>query len=171
MTKPKYQGIKSSKIPSVNLPVGSSDDDVLGIARIIAGELGGTKGPAETFSPVHMWDVSLPQAGVEIDIPYPADHNCILFVRRGGVEVVGGSTDDAQQKLKTSSLGPQDVALMRMDGSDTLRVKATKADSSLMVMGGEKINEPIAARGPFVMNTQNEIQQAISDYQLGKMGR
>lgn len=163
MTKPGYQAIAKDKIPSVNLPLGSEGSDTLGTARLIAGELGAVKGAAKTFSPVQMWDVSLPHVGSEVDIPFPSDHNCIVFVRRGGVEVV---TD-----TKNTPLGPQDVALMRLDGNGTLRLRVAAPDSSVMILGGEPLNEPIAAQGPFVMNTQDEIHMAISDYRMGKMGR
>jgi quercetin 2,3-dioxygenase len=141
MTKPRYQPILKDKVPSVNLPIGS--EEPLGNARIIAGELNGTKGVAKTFSPVQMWDVSLPHVGSEIDIPYPADHNCIIFVRRGRVSVLSGEDGDG----KKSELGPQDVALMRLDGSDILRLRVDAADSSVLIMGGEPLNEPIRAQG------------------------
>ena len=109
-----------------------------------------------------MWDVSLPAKGTEVDIPFPASQNCIVFVRRGGVQVLGGDNK------KSSSLGPQDVAIMHLDGSDHLRVHVDQADTSLLIMGGEPLNEPIAAQGPFVMNTQAELRQAMVDYRSGK---
>lgn len=69
---------------------------------------------------------------------------------------------------KKSSLGPQDVALMHLDGSDKIRVRTEKPDTSLLIMGGEPINEPIAAQGPFVMNTFDEIRKANLDFRAGK---
>jgi redox-sensitive bicupin YhaK (pirin superfamily) len=169
MTKPRYQPILNEQVPVVNLPLGSAsshekDTPVVGTARVIAGDLGETHGVAKTFSPVQLWDISLPNEDSEVEIPFPADHNCILFVRRGSVEVLshnGGK--DTVQVLK-----PQEVALMRVDGSDTVKVRVKESNSALLVMGGEPLNEPIAAQGPFVMNTQEEIYQAISDYRMGK---
>jgi hypothetical protein len=174
MAKPGYQAITKEKIPQVTLPLkqlgaaeSASPEEALGSARIIAGQLGETKGAATTYSPVQMWDISLPHAGSEVDLPFPADHNCIVFVRRGSVQVLSGNADN----LKASSLGPQDVALLRLDGSDMLRLRVVAPDSSVLILGGEPIGEPIAAKGPFVMNTQDEIRQAIRDFSAGKMGR
>jgi redox-sensitive bicupin YhaK (pirin superfamily) len=104
-----------------------------------------------------MWDVTLPHAGSVIDLPFPSDHNCTVFVRRGSVEVLSGEKDDT--KLRASKLGPQDVALMRLDGSDIHRIRISEPDSSIMILGGEPLNEPIANLGPFVMNTNTEIQK------------
>ncbi len=166
MTKPRYQAITKDKIPSVDLPLGPREEGVesLGTVRLIAGELDNVKGAAMTFSPVEMWDVILPHAGAEVDIPFPADHNCIVFVRRGKVEILSGD----EGKGKKSVLGPQDVAVMHLDGSDVLRIRVQEADTSLLVMGGEPLNEPIAAQGPFVMNTQDELRQAMVDYRNGR---
>ena len=164
MTKAGYQAIKSEQIPVVSLPLNKADgEDSSGSARIIAGELGETKGPASTFSPIQLWDVSLPHAGSEVDIPYPADHQCIVFVRRGSVNVLSG--EDGQ---KEKALGPQDVALMHQDGTDILRLRINEPDSSVLIMGGEPLNEPIANQGPFVMNTYEEISKAMTDYRMGK---
>jgi quercetin 2,3-dioxygenase len=185
-TKPSYQSILKNDIPVVPIPTSmsaasvDSEQDLLGTVRLIAGEFNGIKGAASTYSPVQMWDVSLPTADAVVDLPYPADHNCIIFCRRGSVEIVSGNDDDgdddnandsrssSNNKLKSSTLGPQDVALMHYDGSTTLRLKVKERDSSIMILGGEPLNEPIAAHGPFVMNTQDEINQAISDYRMGK---
>lgn len=175
LTKAKYQPILKNVIPAVPIPLSmasSKDDDnekqELGTVRLIAGEFNGVKGAATTFSPVQMWDVSLPTASTVVDLPYPAEHNCIVFCRRGSVEIMSGDNDD---QLKSSTLGPQDVALMHYDGSAALRLKVKERNSSVMILGGEPLNEPIAAHGPFVMNTHDEINQAISDYRMGKFGR
>jgi redox-sensitive bicupin YhaK (pirin superfamily) len=69
---------------------------------------------------------------------------------------------------KKSSLGRQDVAVMHRDGSTTLRICVDKPDSSILIMGGEPLDEPIAAQGPFVMNTFDEIRKAREDFQRGK---
>lgn len=183
MTKPRYQAILKKDIPVVTLPVGndsggdnnnSEGDDnnnELAKARIIAGELGNVHGAAKTFSPVQMWDVILPKANMEVDLPYPADHQCMIFVRRGSVDVLSGELSSDDTTSKSSTLGPQDVAIMRMDGSNMLRLRVKEPNSSIMILGGEPLNEPIAAQGPFVMNTYDEIRQAINDYTRGKFDK
>jgi redox-sensitive bicupin YhaK (pirin superfamily) len=164
MTKPRCQPILKDQIPSINVPVES--DAPLANARIIADELHEIRGAAKTFSPVQMWDMTLPHAGAEIDVPFPADHNCIEFVRRVSVQVLTGEEGDG----KSLQLGPQDLAVMRNNGGSFLRLCVNESDSSVLIMGGEPLNEPIAAQGPFVMNTSNEIQQqAMTDCQSGRL--
>ena len=175
MTKPGYQAILAQNIPEVKLPLveggGVEDAEQQATARLIAGELGDAKGAAKTVSPVQMWDVNIPKKDAIVDLPYPAHHNCIVFVRRGGVKVLSSSSSSDDEELKVNKLGPQDVALMHYDGSNVVRLQATQDDSSVMILGGEPIDEPIAAHGPFVMNTHEEINQASSDYRMGKFGR
>jgi len=166
MVKPRYQPISGSKIPVVELNDGAQ-------VRVIAGKLDKVKGPAKTYSPINLWDVSLPSKGTIVDIPYPIDHKCIIFVRRGSVAI-------GNQKL-----GPQEVALLNNTDSDVdygkptcstttkttsgiLRIHVLKNDSAVVVMGGEPIDEPIANMGPFVMNTNLELQEAARDYQSGR---
>ena len=167
MTKPKYQGLINDQIPIVPLPLeNSGDGEVLGTARIIAGELGGTKGAATTFSPVQVWDVDLPKKDSIVDIPYPSNHLGMIFMRRGSVEVIN---DTNSGKV----LQPQEVGILRQENNsettiDTIRVRVLENNTSILVLGGEPLNEPIAAQGPFVMNTQNEIVQAMNDFRSGK---
>ena len=180
MTKPNYQGITNAQIPVVSLPLERKSDDtdddtttttneVLGTARIIAGELGSTKGAATTFSPIQVWDIELPKKDSVIDLPYPSHHRGMIFVRRGSVEILN-NTDDDDDGSRGTVLQPQEVGILRQDAeaTDTIRVRVLEQNSSILVMGGEPLNEPIAAQGPFVMNTQNEIVQAMNDYRSGK---
>ena len=167
MTKPGYQPIVDKDVPSVDIfeaktGEGECATDPVGSARIIAGSLHGTKGPASTFSPVELWDVTLKEEGKTVDLPFPKEHNCVVFVRRGKIDVVG-------QDEKAMHVGPQAVALTERNG-DVVRIRSGEGDTRVLVMGGLPLDEPIAARGPFVMNTWEEIQQANRDYQFGNFG-
>lgn len=169
MGKPRYQPILSSNIPKRGLmsdscdasKTGGNDSDTSqlknGHARIIAGSYYGTKGAAKTFTEVNMWDISLLNTRKEFIFDIPASHNTIVFVRRGKVDVQG------------RELGLADVAIMKREGTK-LTLQAKEENTSVLILSGEPIDEPIAARGPFVMNTQQELSNAIRDYQMGRNG-
>jgi quercetin 2,3-dioxygenase len=151
MSAPRYQGITKEQIPSVVL--GKS-----GQARIIAGELDGVKGPATTFTAINVFDVRL-KAGDAVKLSLPDGHNAAVILLQGDV-VVNGS-----QALR----GAAQIATLSADGeSITLD---PKVDSTLLVLSGEPIDEPVASYGPFVMNTQEELVQAFADYKAGRMGQ
>lgn len=152
MTKPKYQPILASEIPRVDLDIG--------YVRIIAGSYAGTPGPATTHSPMNIFDVSI-KAGHRIQLEVQTDHNCLFFSRQGRISYIDGT--EKHTLLETEQVGVVD----RVNGS-WIRIQAMDADASVMVLSGLPLDEPIAARGPFVMNTQKELQQAMFDYQNGK---
>ena len=162
MTKPRYQPILDKDIPKAPLMLeGSSDvrDDMKdGYARIIAGELRGVKGPAETFTPINLWDVVISDTSSTYQFDIAEGHNLVVFVRRGSVTIQGKDLDTA------------DVAIMGMEGTE-LVIQAKEPNTSLLFLSGEPIDEPIAARGPFVMNTNDELTEAWQDFYSGKMGR
>jgi redox-sensitive bicupin YhaK (pirin superfamily) len=181
MHAPRYQPILDREIPVVPLrtstspppasPTPPSDaadersscpDDVAGSVRVIAGSFEGTVGPAQTFSPIELWDVSLTTPSRPVLLSLPEGHTAILFVRKGALSV--GVEGNEQQ------IGPQAAALMDKDGR-TMRIQAQEANTQVLLLGGAPIDEPIAARGPFVMNTHAELDQANRDYMAGKMGR
>ena len=151
MSKPGYQAITSAQIPVVKFATG-------GHARIIAGELDGAKGPAKTFTPVNLWDVIL-KAGETVDLTVPEGHNTAVVLRKGDVTVNGSA------KL----IGEAKIATLGREG-ETITI-AAKEDSQLVLLSGEPINEPIASYGPFVMNTREEIMQAVTDLKSGKFGK
>jgi quercetin 2,3-dioxygenase len=151
MTQPRYQTLLASDIPQVELAGGA------GTARVIAGSLGDAKGPAKTFTPVNLWDVRL-KSGKNTLLELPPDHMAAVFVLKGEV-AVNGST----------KVGPSEFATLGREGAG-VRLDAN-TDATLLVLGGEPIDEPVVGYGPFVMNTAAEIQQAIADYQSGRMGR
>jgi len=174
MSKPRYQPILAKDIPQVPLAivgksgdendvVGNSDSDVCtstveeGYAKIIAGNFRGTEGPAKTFTPIDIWVVSLLTKQKEFELEFVEGHTTLLFVQNGSVEIQG------------KALNLADVAIMDRKGTK-LTIRATQKNTSLLILSGEPIDEPIAARGPFVMNTQGELQQAMTDYQRGTHG-
>lgn len=148
--KAGYQTLANAQIPTVALPGDA------GTVRIIAGELNGRKGPAKTFSPINLWDVSL-RAGKSAEFPLPDGHTTAFLVLNGRVAINGGR-----------EAGEGDLAIFERSGAG-ISLKAT-TDTQLLVMDGEPLNEPIVGHGPFVMNTREEIQKAFEDFQLGRMG-
>ena len=150
MSRPGYQTLLSADIPVVALDGGA------GRLRVIAGEFRGIKGPARTFTPVHLYDVRL-NAGHRVEIIVPASFNSAVFVLQGDV-VINGSGSVREAEL--ARLG---------QAGERIMIEAN-ADATLLLLGGEPIDEPLARYGPFVMNTQQEIVQAIHDYQAGRMG-
>ncbi len=149
MTTPKYQAIANAEMGRVALPNG-------GEVEIIAGEFEGVRGPATTFSPVHLYNLK-PKAGESIELTFPSGYTTAILAIEGSALINGES------KLPTNNL-----ALFERDG-ERITVEAS-ADSVLLVMSGEPLNEPIAQYGPFLMNTQIEIAEAIEDYRAGKFG-
>jgi len=148
---PGYQSITSEQIPRVDLP------DAAGRVRVIAGEYNGTKGPARTFTPINLWDVRL-AGGQRAAFKVPPGHTTALLVLKGRVHLAGGE-----------SVGEAELAVLERD--DAVFSVAAEGDATLLVLSGQPIEEPIAGYGPFVMNTRAEIEQAIADYQNGRMGR
>ena len=150
MSKPRYQGISSSQIPTVGLGHGAS-------ARVIAGELDGVRGPAQTFTPVNLFDLRL-AAGSRAELNIPPGHQGGLVLLRG----------DLRGNSSTSVSGEAQFVLFGLEG-ETVVVEAL-ADSVVLLLSGEPIGEPVASRGPFVMNTEAELRQAMEDYRAGRMG-
>jgi len=145
MAKPGYQAITNADIPVVDLKGGK--------ARIIAGDLDGVRGPAHTFTPVNLWDVRL-DADAEVTLPLPEGHNAMIAVLSGHITI--GDT----------GLGEAEIARLSTDG-EGVTVRAD-GETMLLVMTGEPIDEPVFGYGPFVMNTETEIRQAIDDFNSGR---
>lgn len=150
MSKPRYQAITKDQIPTVELAPGAQ-------ARVIAGELNGVTGPAKTFTPINVFDLHL-APGTQAEFALPSGHHAAIVLLRGDVSVNSSETLRGEAQLALLSTAGESVWL-----------KAT-ADSTLLVLSGEPINEPVANYGPFVMNTQAELREAFEDYRSGKMG-
>jgi redox-sensitive bicupin YhaK (pirin superfamily) len=146
-----YQPITSKEIPLVEL----ADDT--GSIRVIAGDFNGTKGPARTFTPMNVWDVRLKQ-NAHLEFNVPKGYTTGLFVLHGGIRLGSGET-----------IAEAQLAVLERD--DEMIVFDTLEDTTLLLLNGEPLDEPVVGYGPFVMNNQQEIQQAIIDYQSGQMGR
>jgi redox-sensitive bicupin YhaK (pirin superfamily) len=150
MIQPRYQGILNSQIPIVTLPDGQ------GTVRVIAGEFAGLKGPAKTFTPIQVWDMRL-TGNQQTELNLPDGYTTALVVLKGDVQVNNAEI-----------IGPAEVGLFDRAGT-ALRL-ASEKDAMVLLLSGEPIEESIVGSGPFVMNTAQEIRQAMGDYQSGKMG-
>lgn len=151
MAAPGYQTLLNADIPVVALP------DNAGKVRVIAGEYAGHRGPAHTFTPIDAWDVRLNQ-GRAADFVVPQGRTLALIVLRGTVQVNGSQVAREAQMVLFDRAG------------DAIAVEAN-SDATLLLLSGEPIDEPIAGYGPFVMNSKEEIQQAITDFNGGRFGR
>ena len=147
MTAPGYQAITRDAIPEVALDGGR--------VRIIAGAFNGTNGPARTFTPVNLWDVRL-DAGAREILPLPDGHTSMIAVLSG--EVTIGGKRIAQGEIARFSLEKEGVTVTAV------------TDAILLAMTGEPIDEPVVGHGPFVMTSQAEIRQAITDFNSGRFG-
>ncbi|HEY0661898.1 MAG TPA: pirin family protein [Lysobacter sp.] len=146
-----YQTLLDRDIPSVPLADGA------GRVRVIAGEFDGHRGPAHTFTPIDVWDVRLNQGGTtQFDVP--EGHTLALVVLHGTVLVNGTQV-------------AREAQMVLLDRAGTEVAIEANTDATLLLLGGEPIDEPIVGYGPFVMNTQEEISQAIADFNSGKFGR
>lgn len=146
-----YQTVLDGDIPSVSLP------DGLGRVRVIVGEYAGHSGPARTFTPIDVWDVRL-NTGGSVVLPVAQGRTLALVVLRGSVSING----------EQSAQGAQLVMFGR-DGSD-IALEAS-SDATVLLLSGEPIDEAVAQHGPFVMNTQAEIVQAMADFNSGRFGQ
>jgi redox-sensitive bicupin YhaK (pirin superfamily) len=148
---PGYQNITDQQIPRVSLPGNA------GQVRVIAGNYEGNRGPARTFSPMNLWDVKV-NAGHRVEFRVPSGHTTALLVLKGRVRLEGGEL-----------VGEAELGVLDREG-ETFAFEAL-ADTTLLILNGQPIAEPIVGYGPFVMNTDAEISQAFADYRNGKMGR
>jgi quercetin 2,3-dioxygenase len=148
-TAPKYQEISNSIMGKHILPDGES------IIEVIAGTYKGTKGPASTFSPMHVFNARLKRKS-KTEISFPANYNTGLLVIEGSI------------KVNNKEVGTDHFVLFKNDGEE-ITIEAT-TDSVVLILSGEPIDEPIAAYGPFLMNTWEEVEQAIVDANSGKFG-
>ena len=151
MTPAGYQPITAAQIPTVSLPEGA------GRVRVIAGAWGEAKGPARTFTPIHMLDAAL-AAGRTADLPQPEGWTTLVVVASGSAAVKGAE----------AVTGPAVVTLSTAGEGVTVQAGS---DAKLLLLAGEPIDEPVVGYGPFVMNSQQQIVQAINDFNSGRFGQ
>jgi quercetin 2,3-dioxygenase len=145
---PGYQPITASEIPNVTIRGGR--------VRVIAGEYEGVRGPAHTFTPITMLDVTL-NAGAPLGVALPTSYNALAVVAKGRVRA-GRVTASVGEFVLFANDGPRLELVSEEDGTHVI------------ILAGEPIGEPIVQYGPFVMNTVQEIEQAMRDVQRGKFG-
>ncbi len=146
---PHYQALTADRMGKIRL------ENDRGVVNVIAGEVNGTKGPATTYTPINLVDIRL-RAGAAFETHIPVSHNTSLLVINGDIGVNG------------QQVAEHGFVLFGREGT-SIRIQAVK-DSVILLMSGEPINEPIVSYGPFVMNTEGEIREAIMDYNMGKFG-
>lgn len=148
---PGYQLLESQSMPKVALP------NDAGTLRVIAGDYLGNKGAAQTFSPLDVWDLQL-NKGKTVGIPTKAGRHVGLVMLRGSIFVDGRSALNEGE-------------LMILDDTDSNILLEATEDALVLLLSGDPINEPVVGYGPFVMNTVQEINEAINDFNSGKFGR
>lgn len=149
-TPAAYQTLLNKDIPRVSLEDGG------GALRVIAGEYLEHKGPANTFTPINVWDLKL-EPGARVNLPVPKGHTTLVAVLNGSVQI-----------NDTDVLREAELANLDREGQEI--VLESNNDARLLVLSGEPIDEPVVGYGPFVMNTEGEIKQAMLDFQSGKFG-
>jgi len=142
--------LPAKDIPAIDLPKNA------GRVRVIAGQFREIKGPAHTFTPINLWDIRL-NRDADVTVDLPERHNAMIAVLAGHVTING-----------EQPAGEAEIIRLEHSGS-TVRVVAD-GDSMLLVLTGEPIDEPVIGHGPFVMNNETEIRQAIDDYNAGRFG-
>jgi hypothetical protein len=147
---PGYQTLLDADIPAVDLPDGA------GKLRVIAGGFDGRKGPAKTFTPIDIYDVKLNRNGVAT--LKPAEGHTVAVVVLKGTVLVNGSEIAREAQF---------ALLDRSGGEVTIEANT---EASVLILSGEPIDEPVVMHGPFVMNTEGEIRQAMIDFQSGRFG-
>ncbi|MDA8486878.1 pirin family protein [Pseudomonas resinovorans] len=151
MSAPRYQTILEQSIPTISLAGGA------GTLRVIAGEFEGCRGPAQTFTPIDVWDLRLKREK-PVQLPLVEGRTSALVVLRGTVQVNGSQVVREAQTVLFDRLGDE----VLLEAND---------EALVLVLSGEPIDEPIIGYGPFVMNSEAEIRQAVEDFQDGRFGQ
>ena len=158
MTAPRYQDIRGGEVALL------TNHDGGALLRVIAGEVGGHAGPGITHTPIALLHATV-QPGADLRLPWPADFNALVYVMAGRGTI--GTDRTPIEAGQLAVLGAGDVVALRADEQQDERTPTLE----VLVLGGLPIREPVAAYGPFVMNTRAELQQAYDDFSAGRLGR
>jgi redox-sensitive bicupin YhaK (pirin superfamily) len=156
-TPPRYQNLEGGQVGLVASPDGGA------LVRIIAGEIGGHRGPGSTHTPITLAHVTVSPAA-RVDLPWKAEFNALLYVLAGAGTV--GAKDAPVETGQLAVLGAGD----RMVFAASARQDPHTPNLEVLLLGGQPIREPVAQYGPFVMNTREELAQAVEDFQKGRLG-
>ncbi len=157
MIAPAYQGLEADQVTLL------SSGDGGGLLRLIAGEVGGHAGPGSTHTPMTLIHATL-SAGAQVQLPWKANFNALLYVLAGSGRA--GSEGRPLHSGQLAVFGPGDWFSVRADD----RLDSGSGRLEVLVLGGRPIGEPVAHYGPFVMNTRSEIDQAMRDFEAGRLG-
>ena len=157
LTAPRYQDLRASEVALVSSPDGGA------LIRVIAGDVAGHAGPGSTYSPMTMVHATL-SAGARVSLPWRSDYNALVYVLAGQ----GSIGPEARQ------IGTGQLAVLGEGSAITVAASAAQDERTpnldVIVLGGRPIREPVAWMGPFVMNTRDEVLEAVRDYQAGRLG-
>ncbi len=157
LSPPRYQDLRASEVALVSSPDGGA------LIRIIAGEVDGHAGPGSTYSPMTMVHATL-SPGAKVSLPWRPDYNALVYVLSGLGSV--GAEGRPIEAGQLAVLGAGDVVTVAAAAIQEQR----SPNLDLIILGGRPIGEPVAWMGPFVMNTREEVMQAVADYQAGRLG-
>jgi redox-sensitive bicupin YhaK (pirin superfamily) len=157
MTNPRYQDIRAGQVALLSSPDGGA------LVRLIAGDLAGHQGPGVTHTPITLLHVTL-QPGAQLRLPWRSDFNALVYVLGGSGTV--GAEQRPGRPGQLAAFGPGDVITVAADATQP----GPGRELDILVLGGEPIREPVAAYGPFVMNTREELVTAFEDFQAGRLG-
>jgi redox-sensitive bicupin YhaK (pirin superfamily) len=148
--QPRYQDMKEESFPRHDFGNGA-------VLKVVAGEFQGQKGPTKTYSPIIAWQLELP-AGATVELPVPEDHNFAAYLLDGEVSTSNGFKYEGRALLN-----------YKADG-EGVSLTGVAEKTRVLLLGGVPLEAPVVQHGPFVMNNQTEIMEAMRDYQMGKMG-